>query len=60
MIIMLLLRFIMSKENKRRDTEPRDTTYDEVYIERVDSEGNIDKIRVDKVRITHSVGKYIE
>jgi hypothetical protein len=55
MIIMLLLRFIMDRENKRRDTETRDTSYDEVYIERVNSDGNAEKVRVDKVRIASSV-----
>lgn len=50
MIILLLLRHIMNKENKRRDAETRDTTYDEVYIERVGDDGSVDKFRVDKVR----------
>jgi hypothetical protein len=52
MALMILLRRIMSKENKRRNAEPKDTTYDEVYIERVNSDGSIDKIRVEKVQIS--------
>ncbi|KXN91604.1 hypothetical protein AN958_12722 [Leucoagaricus sp. SymC.cos] len=48
MILLLLLRIIMNRENKRRDAEPRDTTYDEIYIERVKGDGGIDKIHVDK------------
>lgn len=48
MTLMLALRTLMDRENTRRDRETRDTTYDEVYIERVNSEGAVDKIRVDK------------
>ncbi|KAF5347296.1 hypothetical protein D9756_009974 [Leucocoprinus leucothites] len=48
MILLLVLRFIMNKENKRRDAETRDTTYDEIYVERKNSDGSIGKIRVDK------------
>ncbi|EKM74774.1 hypothetical protein AGABI1DRAFT_132891 [Agaricus bisporus var. burnettii JB137-S8] len=46
--VMLALRWVMTRENKRRDSEPRDTTYDEVYLERENGDGTIDKIRVDK------------
>ncbi|KAF7760061.1 hypothetical protein Agabi119p4_11756 [Agaricus bisporus var. burnettii] len=46
--LMLYLRWIMSRENKRRDREPRDTSFDEVYLERDNKDGTIDKIRVDK------------
>ncbi|KAF9447764.1 MFS general substrate transporter [Macrolepiota fuliginosa MF-IS2] len=48
MALLLILRYIMNEENKRREVESRDTTYDEVYIERVNSDGNADRIRVDK------------
>jgi len=48
MTILLLLRYVMNKENKRREVETRDTTYDELFIERVSSDGSIDKFRVDK------------
>jgi hypothetical protein len=54
---MLYLRWMMNRENKRRDNEPRDTTYDEVYIERDNGDGTIDKIRVDKVGMDGTLDK---
>ena len=37
-------------ENKRRDAEPIDTTYDDVYLEVKGSDGVMEKVKVDKVR----------
>lgn len=34
-------------ENKRRDREPLDQTYDNVYLERM-NDGLIEKVKVDK------------
>ncbi|KXN86949.1 hypothetical protein AN958_09446 [Leucoagaricus sp. SymC.cos] len=48
MIIPLILRVMMDRENKRRDVEDRDITYDEVYIERPDEKGVVERVRVDK------------
>ncbi|KAL6303391.1 major facilitator superfamily domain-containing protein [Sparassis latifolia] len=33
MVLLLIIRFLLVWENKRRDAEPPDTTYDEVYVE---------------------------
>lgn len=33
MFILLIIRFLLWRENKRRDAEPPDTRYDDVYIE---------------------------
>lgn len=57
MALLMVLRYIMYRENKRRDSETRDTTYDEVYIEHINSDGTIDKIRVDKVRVIYDKAK---
>ncbi|PFH54029.1 hypothetical protein AMATHDRAFT_53809 [Amanita thiersii Skay4041] len=48
MAILLVLRYILWRENKRRDTEPADTTYDDVYIERVSSSGEVERVKVTK------------
>lgn len=48
MALMLIIRHLLVVENKRRDEEPRDDTYDEVYIESVTKEGERVKIKVDK------------
>ncbi|EIW74735.1 MFS general substrate transporter [Coniophora puteana RWD-64-598 SS2] len=47
-LLLLLLRFLLARENKRRDVEPADDTYDEVYIERVNEDGKVEQVRVDK------------
>ena len=48
MALMLIIRHLLVAENKRRDEEPRDDTYDEVYIESVTKEGVSVKMKVDK------------
>lgn len=45
MILILVLRFYLARQNTKRDSEPRDTTYDDVYIEK-DGEKSV---KVDKV-----------
>ncbi|EPQ50480.1 MFS general substrate transporter [Gloeophyllum trabeum ATCC 11539] len=47
-LILLVIRYILWKENKLRDQEPPDDTYDDVYIEAIDSEGNRVERKVDK------------
>jgi MFS transporter, ACS family, allantoate permease len=49
MAIMFTLRTMMKRENARRDREAPDTTYDDMYIERVDSDGKVKEVKVDKV-----------
>ncbi|KZT19109.1 MFS general substrate transporter [Neolentinus lepideus HHB14362 ss-1] len=46
--LLLVIRWVLARENKRRDAEPRDETYDEVYIESVDEKGNVVETKVDK------------
>ena len=50
MSLLLTIRYVLSSENKRRDNEPIDDTYDDVYIERIGKEGQTERIKVDKVR----------
>ena len=33
MALLLSIRILLARENRRRDAEPRDTTYDDVYVE---------------------------
>ncbi|EIW56362.1 MFS general substrate transporter [Trametes versicolor FP-101664 SS1] len=47
-ILMLLIRVLLLRENKKRDAEPRDDTYDDVYIEVVLPDGTRTEKRVDK------------
>lgn len=48
-IILLIIRFILARENKRRDAEPVDDSYDNVYIELVNEDGEKVERKVDKV-----------
>ncbi|KAL1746307.1 major facilitator superfamily domain-containing protein [Schizophyllum fasciatum] len=45
--LMLSVRVLLSRENKRRDQEPLDTTYDDIYIERV-VDGQVMQVKVEK------------
>jgi MFS family permease len=47
-ILILVLRFMLAAENKRRDAEPYDDTYDDVYIVTVDADGKSTEKKVDK------------
>lgn len=48
MSLLLTIRYVLSSENKRRDNEPVDDTYDDVYIEKVGKDGQTERIKVDK------------
>ena len=45
---MLLLRFMLASENKRRETEKRDERHDAVYISQEQEDGTRLEKRVDK------------
>ena len=48
-ILLLVIRYILAAENKRRDLEPLDDTYDDVYIEVLTEDGKKVQKKVDKV-----------
>jgi hypothetical protein len=47
MLLLLVIRYILSSENKRRDNEPVDNIYDDVYIEKHKA-GQTERVKVDK------------
>ncbi|KAI0819437.1 MFS general substrate transporter [Trametes gibbosa] len=47
-LLLLLIRALLARENKKRDAEPADDTYDDVYIEVVLPDGSRTERRVDK------------
>lgn len=49
MILLLALRWVLNEDNKRRDSEPIDDTYDNVYIEKVSDDGATETVKLDKV-----------
>jgi len=48
MVLLLVIRYMLAAENKRRDGEPPDITYTDMYIERKDKNGQWEKVKVDK------------
>jgi hypothetical protein len=48
MAIVMIIRFLLDRENKMRDMEKHDDTYDDVYIERMGPEGKMEQVKVDK------------
>ena len=51
MALLLIIRYVLSSENKRRDQEQLDNSYDDVYIERMGKDGQVERVKVDKVII---------
>ena len=51
-ILILSLRYMLHSENKRRDGEQRDETYDDVYFTQETEDGIKSEKRVDKVWIS--------
>ncbi|KAF8900479.1 MFS general substrate transporter [Gymnopilus junonius] len=46
--LLLAIRYLLSSENKRRDSEPVNETYDDVFIDKVGPDGAVEKVKVDK------------
>jgi hypothetical protein len=49
MAILLIIRYVLATENKRRDREQLDDSYDDIYIERIGKDGQVEEVKVDKV-----------
>ncbi|EJC97572.1 MFS general substrate transporter [Fomitiporia mediterranea MF3/22] len=47
-LLFLLQRYLLDKENKRRDREPPDDTYDDVWVKITDENGEIIKKKIDR------------
>ena len=48
-LLLLILRFILSTENKRREGSTHDGTYDDVHVSHVNDDGTTQEKKVDKV-----------
>jgi len=46
--LLFTLRVMLSRENKKRDNEPADDTYDDVWLKQTDEDGQIIERKVDK------------
>ncbi|KAI0252933.1 major facilitator superfamily domain-containing protein [Lactifluus subvellereus] len=49
MVLLYSIRVLLARENKRRDAEPPDDTYEDVYIMKTDDDGSRKEVRVAKV-----------
>lgn len=49
-LLLLSLRYMLARENKRRDMAAHDETFDAVYVSHVNADGTTVKKKVDKVR----------
>ena len=50
--LTLSIRVMLARENKRRDAEPRDESFDNVYVAKIDEDGNRTEVKISKVRVT--------
>ncbi|TFY71974.1 hypothetical protein EVG20_g1010 [Dentipellis fragilis] len=48
MALLFVIRVLLSRENKRRDAEPPDYTYDDIYVERTLDDGTTEDVKVSK------------
>lgn len=55
MILLLIIRYYLVLENRRRDAEPPDTTYNDVYMEVALPDGTRVERKVEKVCFIHSM-----
>ena len=51
MVLLFAIRVLLERENKRRDAEPRDDSFDDVLVVKVDKDGNRTEVQVSKVRV---------
>jgi hypothetical protein len=49
MSLLFAIRVLLSHENKRRDAEPVDDTYDNVFLTKIDQDGKRVEMKVSKV-----------
>jgi ACS family allantoate permease-like MFS transporter len=50
-VLLFSIRLLFARENKRRDAEPPDYSYDDVYVTKIDDEGKRVEVKVSKVRV---------
>jgi len=48
MVLLYAIRVLLARENRRRDIEPPDDTYDDVYVIKIDEDGNRAEVKVSK------------
>jgi ACS family allantoate permease-like MFS transporter len=59
MVLLFSIRVLLARENKRRDAEPLGDSFNDVYVVRIDEDGNRTEVKVSKVRIRSHCKPYI-
>jgi hypothetical protein len=53
MALLLIIRYVLARENRLRDMEPPDETYNDVYVTKETADGRKIEVKVAKVRSMH-------
>ena len=59
MALLFSIRVLLARENKRRDAEPPDNSFDGVHVVRIDDDGKRTEVKVSKVRVRSHREDYI-
>ena len=59
MVLLYSIRVLLARDNKRRDSEPRDDSFDNIHAVRIDEDGNRTEIKISKVRVRIQWRAYI-
>ena len=55
MVLLYSIRVLLVRENKRRDSEPRDDSFDNINVAIIDEDGNRTEVKLSKVRVRFSL-----
>jgi MFS transporter, ACS family, allantoate permease len=58
MALLLSIRVLLARENKRRDAEPPDYSFDDIHVVKIDEDGGRTEVRVSKVRFSSHCEAY--
>ena len=59
MILLFSIRVLLARENKRRDSEPREDSFEDVHVMKIDGDGNSTEFKVSKVCVSSQRETYI-
>jgi hypothetical protein len=51
LVLLFSIRVFLARENKRRDAEPPDHSFDDIHVVRINEDGKRTEVRVSKVRV---------
>ena len=59
MTLIFSIRILLARENKRRDAEQPDDSFDDVHVVKIDEDGKRTEVKVSKVRARSRRDSYI-